>query len=82
MTKKFAVLFFCFSIFATQCKNKEVILSREDRMVIDTTSTSQIVKLRAELDKWCVDSTPIIKQKFIDSLLVVRQAEINKRLGK
>lgn len=63
------------------CKNNEVIFTKDDRTFIDTTTASQTIKMSKDLDKWCVDSTPIIRQKFIDSLLIVRQTEINKRLS-
>ena len=82
MKKEKIIFVLLVSVFAIHCKNNDVILTRDDRTIIDTTSTAQIVKLSKDLDKWCADSTPVIRQKFIDSLLIARQTEINKRLGR
>ena len=35
--------------------------------------------MAAEIDKLCKDSTPIFRQHFIDSLLIVREQEILKQ---
>lgn len=82
MTKKTIAGFIIISVFAVQCKNDGLILTKDERTIIDTTSSSQISKLNKEFDTWCKDSTPVIRQKFVDSLLIVRQTEINKRLGR
>ena len=82
MSKKIIAGFIFLSVFALHCKNDDIILTKDERTIIDTTSSGQILKLSKDLDTWCKDSTPMIRQKFIDSLLTVRQAEINKRLGR
>jgi hypothetical protein len=47
--------------------------------MIDTLSSRKISQLSVEMDKWCRDSAPIIKQKMIDSLMLVREQEILKQ---
>jgi hypothetical protein len=82
MSKKIIAVSLLISIFFERCQNSELILTKDERTIIDTTSSSQISKLSKDFDTWCKDSTPVIRQKFIDSLLTVRQIEINKRLGR
>lgn len=58
------------------CNTEGVKLSSEDRNAIDTLSLKQITLLSVEMDKWCRDSSPRIKQRLIDSLMLVREQEI------
>lgn len=68
----------CFLSFSS-CDTEGVKLSRDDRFRIDTTTNRKTVEMAAEIDKLCKDSTPIFRQHFIDSLLIVREQEILKQ---
>jgi hypothetical protein len=61
------------------CNTEGVKLDTNDRNMIDTLSSRKISQLSVEMDKWCRDSAPIIKQKMIDSLMLVREQEILKQ---
>jgi hypothetical protein len=70
---------FCFLLVVialTACNTGGVKLNTDDRNMIDTLSLRKISLLSVEMDKWCIDSAPILKQKMIDSLMLVREQEI------
>ena len=71
--------FFVCILPVSSCDTEGVKLSRDDRYRIDTLTSRQTIELSANLDKICKDSSPIYKQHFIDSLLVVREQEILKQ---
>ena len=58
------------------CNTEGGKLTREDRIMIDTISSRQIVQVSVELDKWFKDSSEILVKKGVDSLMVLRQQEI------
>jgi hypothetical protein len=64
------------SILPTACKEEAVKLTRADRDAIDTLVQKQVVQITPELDRYCRDSSPILRKKYVDSLLLVRQQEI------
>jgi hypothetical protein len=64
------------SIFPTACKEEAVKLTRADRDMIDTLVQKQVTQITPELDRYCRDSSPILRKKYVDSLLLVRQQEI------
>ena len=71
---------FFFSILPfTSCNTEGVKLSRDDRYRIDTLTSRQTNELSSALDKICRDSTPMFRQHFVDSLLIVREQEILKQ---
>jgi hypothetical protein len=64
----------------TACNTEGAIkLNTDDRNMIDTMSSRKISMLSVEMDQWCRDSAPILKQKMIDSLMLVREQEIMKQ---
>lgn len=68
---------FCVGMFLfMHCKTEGVKLDYEDRVVVDTLVTRQIVGLAIEMDKWCKDSSPVLRQRMVDSLMKVREQEI------
>lgn len=58
------------------CGTEGVKLEPTDRAMIDTLIKRETMVMATQMDKWCTDSTPIIRQKMIDSLLIVREQEI------
>jgi hypothetical protein len=72
-------MFYFLVLITTQiaCNTEGAIkLNTDDRTKIDTLSAKQISMLSVEMDQWCRDSAPILKQKMIDSLMLVREQEI------
>jgi hypothetical protein len=69
-------------IFALTACNTEggVKLNTDDRNMIDTLSSRKISLLAVEMDQWCRDSAPTLKQKMIDSLMLVREQEILRQV--
>ncbi len=67
-----SILLFAFAA----CESEAVKLTRDDRSMIDTLANRQIFAMVAELDKWCKDSTPVLRQRMVDSLMIVREQEI------
>jgi predicted small lipoprotein YifL len=64
----------------TACNTEGPIkLNTDDRNMIDTLSSRKISLLSLEMDQWCRDSAPILKQRIIDSLMFVREQEILKQ---
>lgn len=57
-----------------------VVLSADDRFRIDTTTNQQIRLVSLKMDTFCRDSTPIFKQRFVDSLMLLREQEILKQM--
>lgn len=72
---KYVPLFAATFLFM-HCKTEDVKLGYEDRVVIDTLVTRQIAGLAMEMDKWCKDSSPVLRQRMVDSLMKVREQEI------
>lgn len=73
-------IFFFFILLFSNCNTEGVVkLTSDDRFRIDTLSNRQNNILNPELDKWCKDSTPIYRQHFVDSLVIVREQEILKQ---
>jgi hypothetical protein len=58
------------------CDTEGVKLNRGDREHIDTTSSKIIYAMSKQWDSLCLDSTPIWRQRAVDSLLQVREREI------
>jgi hypothetical protein len=72
--------FFLVVITLIACNTEGAIkLNTDDRNKIDTISARQISMLSVEMDQWCRDSAPILKQKMIDSLMLVREQEIMRQ---
>jgi hypothetical protein len=67
------------SILPTACKEEAVKLTRADRDAIDTIVQKNIVQITPELDRYCRDSSPILRKYYVDSLLLVRQREIQQQ---
>jgi hypothetical protein len=67
------------SILPTACKEEGVKLTRADRDAIDTIVQKNIVQITPELDRYCRDSSPILRKYYVDSLLLVRQREIQQQ---
>lgn len=68
-----------FSAFFTlqmACNTEGVTLTADDRYRIDTTASQQIRLLSLKMDTFCRDSTPFFRQRFVDSLVRVREQEI------
>jgi predicted small lipoprotein YifL len=81
MNIKKNIFSFLFLIFALTACNTEgpIKLNTDDRNMIDTVSSRKISLLSVEMDLWCRDSAPVLKQKIIDSLMLVREQEILKQ---
>jgi hypothetical protein len=78
--KKSIFYFFLLVTALIACNTEGAIkLNTDDRTKIDTLSSRQISMLSVEMDQWCRDSAPILKQKMIDSLMLVREQEIMKQ---
>ena len=78
--KKSIYYFFLVVTALIACNTEGVIkLNTDDRTMIDTLSSRKISQLSVEMDKWCRDSAPLLKQKMIDSLMLVREQEILKQ---
>jgi hypothetical protein len=78
--KKSIFYFFLVVITLIACNTEGAIkLNTDDRTKIDTISSRQISMLSVEMDQWCRDSAPLLKQKMIDSLMLVREQEIMKQ---
>ena len=60
----------------TACNTEGVKLTRDDRIAIDTLSQRAIINVTAEVNKYCLDSANTIRQRLVDSLLIVRQQEV------
>jgi hypothetical protein len=75
---KINILFFLVLFLAQTACNTEgpIKLNTDDRNMIDTLSSRKISLLSVEMDNWCRDSAPILKQKIIDSLMLLREQEI------
>jgi hypothetical protein len=71
----FCLLLTVIFLFAA-CESEAVKLDRDDRAMIDTLANRQIFAMIPELDKWCKDSTPVLRQRMVDSLMIVREQEI------
>jgi hypothetical protein len=68
-----------FTVLPTACKEEGVKLTRADRDGIDTITQKQIVQMMPEIDRYCRDSSPILRKYYMDSLLIVRQQEIQQQ---
>ncbi len=71
----FLPLALCILLF-TACHTEGVKLNGDDRVTIDTLSGNAIKGLTAELDKQCKDSSDVLRNRLVDSLVAVRQQEI------
>ncbi len=79
MKKNIFLLALSFLLFPS-CHTEGVVkLTSDDRFRIDTLSSRQTMVLASEMDKWCKDSTPFYQQRFVDSLVIVREQEILKQ---
>ena len=67
------------SILPTACKEDAVKLTRADRDAIDTIVQKNVAQIMPELDSYCRDSSPILRKFYVDSLLLVRQREIQQQ---
>jgi hypothetical protein len=67
------------SILPTACKEEAIKLTRADRDAIDTIVQKNIVQITPELDRYCRDSASILRLFYVDSLLLVRQREIQQQ---
>jgi hypothetical protein len=80
--KKLIITAFRLAVFATlptACTEEGVKLTRADRDGIDTIAQKQIIQITPELDRYCRDSSPILRKYYMDSLLIVRQQEIQQQ---
>jgi hypothetical protein len=80
--KKLIITVFSLAIFAilpTTCQEEGVKLTRADRDGIDTITQKQIVQIMPEIDRYCRDSAAILRKYYMDSLLIVRQQEIQQQ---
>ena len=68
-------LTFCLLPFAA-CDTEGVKLNGNDRVAVDTLSSSAIAKLTPILDKQCKDSSDVLRKKLVDSLVILREREI------
>jgi hypothetical protein len=74
------IFIFSFVIYLfSSCHTEGVKLTPDDRFRIDTLSSSKTSAMASDLDKWCKDSTPVYRQHFVDSLVLVREQEILKQ---
>jgi hypothetical protein len=78
---KKSLLYFLLVLTALIACNTEgaIKLNTDDRNKIDTISARQISLLSVEMDQWCRDSATLMKQKMIDSLMLVREQEIMRQ---
>ncbi len=77
----FSLVLLAFALFLpTACKQEAVKLTRDDRERIDTLSQKEIVRITPELDGYCRDSAPILRKRYVDSLLIVREQEILQKM--
>jgi hypothetical protein len=67
------------SILPTACNEEAVKLTRADRDMIDTIVQKNVAQMTPELDRYCRDSSPILRKHYTDSLLIVRQQEIQQQ---
>ena len=67
-------------LLPTACKEEAVKLNRDDREVIDTLAQKEINRITPDLDRYCRDSAPILRQRYVDSLLIVREQEILQKM--
>jgi hypothetical protein len=80
ISKKNIVVYLWLISVLTACNTEGPIkLNTDDRNMIDTVSSKKISLLSIEMDQWCRDSAPVLKQKIIDSLMLVREQEILKQ---
>lgn len=80
--KKYILLFALTLLLFSSCSTEGVVkLTSDDRFRIDTLSSRQTSELASQMDKWCKDSTPIYRQHFVDSLVIVREQEILKQIS-
>ena len=71
------ILLFSFFIFHfAACDTEGVKLNGNDRVAVDTLSSSAIAKLTPILDKQCRDSSDVLRKKLVDSLVILREREI------
>jgi hypothetical protein len=80
--KKLVYAVFCLAVFVvlpTACEEEAVKLTRADRDAVDTIVRKNIAQITPELDRYCRDSAAILRQHYVDSLLVVRQREIQQQ---
>jgi hypothetical protein len=72
----------CLLMYAlASCENKEPLkLTSDERFRVDTSVSTQFSKISTDLEKWCKDSTPILRQRFVDSLVIVREQEVLKQI--
>ncbi len=68
-----------FSVLPTACKEEAVKLTRADRDMIDTLVRNQIKQITPELDRYCRDSSAFLRKRYMDSLLIVREREIQQQ---
>jgi hypothetical protein len=61
------------------CSTEGVKLEPDDRALIDTLVKREMSIMTVKMDNWCKDSTPILRQKMVDSLLIVREQEIMQK---
>ena len=63
------------------CGTEGVKLEPNDRPLIDTLIKKELALMAKKMDQWCVDSTPIIRQRMIDSLVILREQEIRQKIS-
>ncbi len=82
MKLKYRIFYFSAAILLFSACDTEggVSLSADERFRIDTTSNQQIRLISLKMDTFCRDSTPVFRQRFVDSLMVVREQEILKQM--
>lgn len=65
----------------TGCLETEVSLSGSDYQIIDSLYTKQRDSLTSILESECIDFRDSVLQIWVDSIVLQRQAEIEKLIG-
>lgn len=72
-------------LFFTNCKNedpKNLKLNGDERYYVDTTAARKIGEIMPRLDSLCKDSADALVQRIVDSLLPIRQLELQQEIQK
>lgn len=70
----------CFSL--TGCLETEISLSGDDYKLIDSLYTKQKDSLIPLLDSACIEFKDSVMQHWVDSIMMERQEEIDKLIGR
>ncbi|MBY5957844.1 hypothetical protein KUV50_06870 [Membranicola marinus] len=70
----------CFSL--TGCLETEISLSGDDYKLIDSLYTKQKDSLIPVMDSACIQFKDSVMQRWVDSIMMERQEEIDKLIGR